>query len=236
MAGRRRNKKPGPADNAAPGLDVAAWARRILEEAGKTMPDDELALLQAQVRTLAQAEAAPAPLPPDPTAPNIIRDRKSLKQVAARLEGASEVVIDLETSSLDPFAGEVVGVGLSAADVNYYIPKRLLELDRKLPAILRREAQPADAREGLALAQLCRQYKRLYATSARLYADAFAADPRLADDLRAPHLYAAARAAALAAAGKGEDAAKLEDAERARLRGLALAWLWTDLRAWGGTG
>ena len=119
-------QRPGPAAgrpavNAAPGLDMGSWARRVLEEAAKEISEEELALLQAQVKTLAQADAAPAPLPPDPTAPNIIRDRKGLKQVAARLESEPEVVIDLETSSLDPFAGEVVGVGLSA-DVNYYIP------------------------------------------------------------------------------------------------------------------
>src|SRR5262249_18879130 len=119
--------------------------------------------------------------------------------------------------------------------------ERLFKLDRKLPAILKREAQPADAREGLALAQLCLQYKRLYAAAARLYADAFAAEPGLADDLRVPHRYHAARGAALAhgaraaaraAAGKGEDAARLDAQERGRLRGQALAWLRAELRAW----
>jgi eukaryotic-like serine/threonine-protein kinase len=114
-----------------------------------------------------------------------------------------------------------------------------LELDRKLLAILRGEAQPADSREGLALARLCRQYKRRYAAAARLAADAFAADafaaePRLADDLRAGHRYHAACAAALAAAGQGEDAAKLDARERARLRGQALTWLRADVGAWAG--
>jgi hypothetical protein len=82
----------------------------------------------------------------------------------------------------------------------------------------------------LALAQLCLHYKRLYAAAARLYADAFAAEPKLADDPRAPHRYRAARSAALAAAGKGEGAAKLDDEGRARLRGQALAWLRARLR------
>jgi hypothetical protein len=103
--------------------------------------------------------------------------------------------------------------------------KRLLALDRKLPAILKREVRPAAARAGFALAQLCHQYKRLYAAAARLYADAFAAEPRLADDPRAPHRYDAACSAALAATGKGEEAAKLDDEGRARLRGQALVWL-----------
>src|SRR5262249_790162 len=39
-------------------------------------------------------------------------------------------------------------------------------------------------------------------------------------------------AAALAAAGKGEDAAKLDDKERARLRQQALTWLRADLAAY----
>src|SRR5262249_42632082 len=110
--------------------------------------------------------------------------------------------------------------------------ERLLVLDRKLPAILKREAQPADAREGLALAQLCLQYQRLYAASARLHPDALAPEPQPADDLRAAHRYHAARGAALAAAGKGEDAARLDAQERGRLRGQALAWLRAELRAW----
>jgi Tfp pilus assembly protein PilF len=110
--------------------------------------------------------------------------------------------------------------------------ERLLALDRRLPAVLKGQVQPTDAREGIDLAQLCLQYKRLYAASARLYADAFAAEPRLADDPRAAHRYDAARCAALAAAGKGEDAAKLEDEGRTRLRGQALAWLRADLRTW----
>jgi hypothetical protein len=51
----------------------------------------------------------------------------------------------------------------------------------------------------------------------------------LADDLRARHRYDAACYAARAAAGRGEDAAKLDDTERARLRKQALDWLRADL-------
>jgi serine/threonine-protein kinase len=110
--------------------------------------------------------------------------------------------------------------------------ERLIALDEKLPALLKGEAKPADAAERLALAELCHQYKRLYAASARFYADAFADQPKLADDLRPQHRYHAARAAALAAAGQGEDAAGLDDRERARLRRQALDWLRADLARW----
>jgi tetratricopeptide (TPR) repeat protein len=52
------------------------------------------------------------------------------------------------------------------------------------------------------------------------------------DDMRLQPRYNAACAAALAAAGKGQDAGKLDDKERARLRKLALGWLRADLSAY----
>src|SRR5262249_48442588 len=71
--------------------------------------------------------------------------------------------------------------------------------------------------------------KRMHAAAARFSADAFAAEPKLADDLMAGHRYNAACYAALAAAGQGEDAARLDEKERARLRTQALDWLRADL-------
>jgi tetratricopeptide (TPR) repeat protein len=71
------------------------------------------------------------------------------------------------------------------------------------------------------------------AAAARFYAEAFAAHPQLPDDLRFQNRYNAACAAALAGCGRGQDAAGLDDAERARLRRQALDWLRADLTAWG---
>ena len=110
--------------------------------------------------------------------------------------------------------------------------EQLLQLDAKLPAILKGEAKPADTAERLTLAQLCQQCKRLYAASARFYTEAFAADPRLAADLRQQHRYNAACAAALAGCGQGKDADKLDTKERAHLRQQALDWLRADLKAY----
>ena len=84
------------------------------------------------------------------------------------------------------------------------------------------------AAQRLGLAGVC-QVKKLHHTAAGLYAAAFAANPRLADDPKAGHRYNAACDAALAAAGQGEDAAKLDDQEKARLRKQALDWLRADL-------
>jgi tetratricopeptide (TPR) repeat protein len=99
--------------------------------------------------------------------------------------------------------------------------QRLLDLDTRLPALLQGDELPKDTAEQLALADLCQHYKKRYAAAARFYADAFAAG--VAQTTR--RAYAAACAAALAASGKGEDAAQLVAKEKTRLRQQALAWL-----------
>ena len=97
-------------------------------------------------------------------------------------------------------------------------------MEPKLSAFLKGEFQPNDNQQRLVLVDLC-QVKNLNRTAAVLYAAAFAADPKLADDLGAGHRYNAACSASLAAAGQGEDASQLDDAERTRLRRQALDWL-----------
>jgi tetratricopeptide (TPR) repeat protein len=111
--------------------------------------------------------------------------------------------------------------------------EHLLALDQKLAAVLKGEAQPADANERLQLAGLCARFKKRYAGAARFYAQALEAIPAAARDLDRAYRYDAACCAALAAAGKGEDPAGLDDKERARLRQQARAWLTADLALWG---
>jgi tetratricopeptide (TPR) repeat protein len=101
-------------------------------------------------------------------------------------------------------------------------------LEAKLPALFRGEFKPKDNGERLALLEVC-QAKRLHAAAARLAAEAFTADSKIADDLKTLYRYNAACSAALAAAGQGEDAATLDAKERARLRKQALDWLRADL-------
>jgi tetratricopeptide (TPR) repeat protein len=107
--------------------------------------------------------------------------------------------------------------------------EHLVNLESKLPHILRGEAQPTGAAEQLELAELC-EIKKLYAAAVRFYAEFFVAQPKL--DVRADYRYNAACAAALAGCGQGNDAAQLDAAERARLRKQALNWLKADLAAW----
>jgi tetratricopeptide (TPR) repeat protein len=90
---------------------------------------------------------------------------------------------------------------------------------------------PATNAERLGMAEFCRVKKRNHA-AARLYADAFAADPKEIDVEAFSDRYAAAAVASLAAAGQGEDAAGLDETERTRLRKQALGWLRDGLDFW----
>jgi serine/threonine-protein kinase len=100
-----------------------------------------------------------------------------------------------------------------------------------LPAFLDGKYQPQDNDERLALLGVC-QFKNRTNACARLYADSFAAAPKLAEDLAAGHRYNAARSAALAGCGQGQDADKLSESERTRWRKQAHDWLQTDLTEW----
>ena len=79
--------------------------------------------------------------------------------------------------------------------------ERLIALQDRLPAVLQGKDKPADAAETLEFAELCGILGQLVA-AARLYAEALAASPRLAEDLRTDHRYRAACAAALAGCGR----------------------------------
>jgi serine/threonine-protein kinase len=97
-------------------------------------------------------------------------------------------------------------------------------------AFLEGKHEPRDNIERLALLGVCR-FKNRTRASARLYADAFAADATLADDPRFNHRYNAATSAALAGCGQGEDATGLGEAERKRWRDQAREWLQAHLAA-----
>jgi Flp pilus assembly protein TadD len=109
----------------------------------------------------------------------------------------------------------------------------MVALDQKLPGILTGAVTPANASEAVAMAQLCQQpYQKRYATSARLYADAFVAELKIAANLDQQHRYNAACSAALAAAGQGHDARLLPDKVVSLFRRWALGWLRDDLTAY----
>jgi serine/threonine-protein kinase len=99
-----------------------------------------------------------------------------------------------------------------------------------LRAFLDGTYQPQDNDERLAFLGAC-QFQNRTAAMARLYADAFAAAPSLAEDLGSGHRYHAACAAAQAGCGHGADAAGLGDDARARWREHARQWLRAELAA-----
>jgi serine/threonine-protein kinase len=84
----------------------------------------------------------------------------------------------------------------------------------------------------VALLEICQLTDRSLAL-ARVSADAFVADPSLAEAVRDGYRYSAARAAARAGCRRSADTAHLAEPERARWRGQARAWLRADLIAWG---
>src|SRR5271169_4129218 len=67
---------------------------------------------------------------------------------------------------------------------------RLAQLQVRLPAMLEGKDRSRDAGELLACAQLCRApYGEHNAGAARFFGEAFAVEPKLAEDLQAEHRY-----------------------------------------------
>jgi tetratricopeptide (TPR) repeat protein len=104
----------------------------------------------------------------------------------------------------------------------------LVASEQRLAAMLRGDVPLEPTQEMIDLCVLTRRH----AAAARLCAEAFRKQPALADDRTKQHRFNAARAAVLAAAGKGE-VADLDEEKRTHLRRQALAWLRADLEAYG---
>ena len=83
----------------------------------------------------------------------------------------------------------------------------------------------------LTLGQSCYD-KRKYATSARLWSEALAVIPGLADNRQAGHRYNAACSAAQAGSGNGEDDPRPDESAKAAFRRQSSEWLHAELSAW----
>lgn len=99
----------------------------------------------------------------------------------------------------------------------------------ELSAFLEGEHEPSDNDERLALQGAC-QFERRFAASARLYAEAFAADPLLAEDVGTGLRSRAACAAALAGRA-GSRSQVIDPDEQARWREQSREWLRADVVA-----
>jgi tetratricopeptide (TPR) repeat protein len=111
--------------------------------------------------------------------------------------------------------------------------KLMIRVADRLPAVLEGKDRFGSTAECLACARLCQlPFRKQYAASARFFAEAFAREPTLAEDMQKDYRYFAARSAAPAGCGQGEDGANLDEADRAALRLQAQDWLRADLNAW----
>jgi serine/threonine protein kinase/Tfp pilus assembly protein PilF len=106
--------------------------------------------------------------------------------------------------------------------------ERLVELDRRLTAVLQGQAKPTEAAEWLELVKICR-WKRQPKAVVRVYELAFAAHPELAADFQAGRRFDAACAAAIVAGGGLKDTVPPDEEERLHWRRQALTWLRADL-------
>jgi tetratricopeptide (TPR) repeat protein len=116
-----------------------------------------------------------------------------------------------------------------AADLNgSKLYQRLAACGGRLAAVLKRDDHPANASEALDFAELC-WIQRRYSDAVRLTTDAFAADPKLANDFETSRRYKAASHAASAGTRKPSGADKADEAEKAVLRSQARQWFRADL-------
>ncbi len=109
--------------------------------------------------------------------------------------------------------------------------QRLLELDARLPGVLRGVDKPADAAECAAFARLA-SIKHHHATAARLWRQAFSTDPALADDFPAQRRFRAACAAAMAGGPDDQDRSTLDETSRRDWLRQAGEWLAVELQAY----
>jgi serine/threonine-protein kinase len=109
--------------------------------------------------------------------------------------------------------------------------ERMVALEGRLPAVIRGDEKPRDAAESLEFAYFGYQMKR-FGPSARLFAEAFQADPKLAEDRQTQNRYNAACSASLAAAGQGQDNPAPDDAAKTQFRQQAFGWLKAEHAAW----
>lgn len=104
--------------------------------------------------------------------------------------------------------------------------EQLQALDKRLPAVLEGKDHP-NVTDLLTMARMCHRLKKHYRAAARLYEQAFKAQPALADHR---HLFDAARAAALAATDPAAGGPPLTEPDKAAWRRKAHAWLEAALR------
>ncbi len=106
--------------------------------------------------------------------------------------------------------------------------ERLVDIEKRLPAIQEGKDRPKNVDEKIALATAY-AIRRSYGRAALAYDEAFSESRDRADDLRARYRDSAALAAALAGSGRDNEVPPPDGAARAHWRAKALEWLEADL-------
>jgi serine/threonine-protein kinase len=109
--------------------------------------------------------------------------------------------------------------------------ERRVELESRLPAVLRGGDKLKDAAEAIEFANLAFVTRR-YNLAVRFYTDAFRAYPETAEEVKAWNRYNAACAAALWVGGTGDEKPPLDEQAKTQWRKQSLSWLEADLGYW----
>jgi tetratricopeptide (TPR) repeat protein len=192
---------------------------------GTCVRSTDLAAAEGYLREAVAILADLAPKYPKSAAirDGLARNRLSLAD-ALRRQGKLDEAITLYRENLAANAKDELALRELA------VSERMRDLRPRLSEVLTGAARPANPTEAIGFAELCAApFQKHYVAAARLYGEAFAADPKLVADLGAEHGFKAARAAALAAGGHGKDTDESDDKTRTRLRQQALAWLRANL-------
>jgi Flp pilus assembly protein TadD len=142
-----------------------------------------------------------------------------LRAARDALRRAREAAVKAKSPAL-----ELAHQSLAAVDA-------LLGLEARLPAILRGEDKPPAGNEWT-VPEMCAA-KGLNVAATRRYEEIITGNPKLLADRNMALGLRCACTAALAGCGRGQDAAGLSGAERARWRGVALRYLRKELEVWG---
>ncbi|MGD2205396.1 MAG: DNA polymerase I [Anaerolineae bacterium] len=104
-------------------LEFRSLMERLPGEAATAAVAVEVPQEAAQLSFFAEAETAPPAEEPEPTGYWIVDSVEALQAMVKDLGKAEALVIDVESTSTDPMAAELVGIALSAEEgTGYYIP------------------------------------------------------------------------------------------------------------------
>jgi protein O-mannosyl-transferase len=129
--------------------------------------------------------------------------------------------------------GQAEKRGLPTAGPAWRACQRLHKFQTRLPGLLTGRDHATTNADRLGFAHLCGQpFEARYALAARLFNEAFRADPAWVDDLHAVDRVDAAVAGARAGCGQGRDAGMLDERQKAEMRQQARQWLESELAMW----